>query len=70
MQQHSSIRKDLTSMGVTHTRLNRRMEMGNSLVKPPLTSLWEQWEEEEKQSNEDIYSHIWIAFMSQNCSSS
>ena len=38
--------------------------MGNSLAKLPLTSPWEQWEEEEKQSNEDIYSHIWIGFVS------
>jgi hypothetical protein len=34
------------------------MEMGKNLVKLPLTSLGEQWEEEEKQSNKDIYSHI------------
>jgi hypothetical protein len=34
------------------------MEMGNNLVKLPLTSPGEQWEEEEKQSNKDIYSHI------------
>ena len=34
--------------------------MGNSLAKLPLTSPSEQWEEEEKQSNEDIYSHVWI----------
>jgi hypothetical protein len=33
------------------------MEMGNSLAKLPLTSPWEQWEEE-KQSNEDIYSTL------------
>ena len=46
------------------TKLNRRMEMGNSLTKLPLTSPWEQWDKEEKQSNEDIYSHIWIGFMS------
>ena len=38
--------------------LNRRMEMENNLMKVPLTSPWEQWEEEEKQSKEDIYSHI------------
>jgi hypothetical protein len=34
------------------------MEMGNSLAELPLTSPWEKWKEEEKQSNEDIYSHI------------
>jgi hypothetical protein len=33
------------------------MEMGNNLAKLPLTSPWEQWEEE-KQSNEDIYSTL------------
>ena len=38
MQQHSSICKDLTSMGVTHTQLNRRMDMGNSLAKLPKSS--------------------------------
>ena len=32
--------------------------MENSLAKLPLTSAWEQWEEEEKQSSEDIYYHI------------
>jgi len=43
-------------MGVTHTRRHRRIEMGNSLVKLPLTSPWEQWEDEEKQNHEAIYS--------------
>jgi hypothetical protein len=44
--------------------------MGNSLVKHPLTSPLEQWVEDKKPSNEGIYSHIWIAFMSQSSSSS
>jgi hypothetical protein len=30
--------------------------MGNSLVKLHLTSPWEQWEDEEKQNCEAIYS--------------
>jgi hypothetical protein len=30
--------------------------MGNNLTKLPLTSPWEQWEDEEKQNQEAIYS--------------
>jgi hypothetical protein len=43
-------------MEETHTRRHRRIEMGNSLMKLPLTSPWEPWEDEEKQNREAIYS--------------
>jgi hypothetical protein len=48
--------KDLTHMGITHTQRHRRIEMRNSLAKLPLTSPWEQWEDEEKQNREATYS--------------